>query len=100
MKNFSPNLDWFQGSIIYIDFDHRTDKLNVFRKYKNEYFHDELTSEQFKPFVWFGDSDKRKYFNIKHGDSYRELKMLYNNNRDKNLLLSPETQFLIQSKQK
>lgn len=90
------NLEWLDGDITYIHHDYWLDKTTVFFQKDKENKFQELTKEDFKPYIWIASSDIKKFNKLKHSKSYREVKKLKKEFGDKAFLLKPDTQFLNQ----
>lgn len=101
MAKFTPKYDWLDnGSLISLDYDNKSGQLTAFyRKDSENYFKDLEVGVDYKPFIYLSENSD-KYNMIRHTDSMYNLRSLRQSYGSNALFLTPETQFLIQSKYK
>lgn len=88
---------WSDKTITYIHHDFYHDKTQILYKEDGEEKIYDVTKSDFSPFIWLNTKNQGKYNVLTHKDSYRAVKNL-GNQYPKNVLLKPDTQFLIQNK--
>ncbi len=97
---FKPKVDWLKDqSIIYIDYNHYLDKMNIFYKYKTEESDYEIEfGKDFKPFIYISDEGSDNFNVLNHSTYFKNIKSMKKARGDNAYMASAETQFLIQTK--
>ena len=97
---FKSNVNWLKGSIIQTNYNFGNETLSIYYRNNDENLYGEVkVGKDFKPFIYLTNGKEKKFNVIKHTDHYSNIQAWKQKaGKDGYFLLSPETQFLIQSK--